>query len=285
MGPLIGLVGIVLAAAFFMLGRRARLKQPTWAVRSNNLVRNFSSTLPGLDIRFDGKKVETLTISRIAFWSRGMATIDRNDIAPADPLRIVGVGGAQLLDVKLVQVNSEPSQFAAKLNPEGREAHLTFDFLDHDQGAVFQVIHTGTSSNDVTVVGTIKGAGTPVKRRVRRTMLPLFTTPEFDRKLKPRTRRRVTIACEVVAALVLVVVIALSLGPKVYPPLREATEAWQTFRKAHPIIIGIIEMASVYVTSLVVLFRLATFRSAILPDGLMAFENDLREIPSETQRR
>ena len=43
----------------FRLGRRARLKSPTWAVRSNNLVRDFASRLQGLQILFRNDRVET----------------------------------------------------------------------------------------------------------------------------------------------------------------------------------------------------------------------------------
>src|SRR5258708_33075831 len=91
-GPTIGLVSLSLAITFFLITRRARLKIPSWSSRSTNLVRGFASNLPGLAIFFRNEIVETLTVTRIAFWNRGMATIDRNDIAPSDPVRIVALG-------------------------------------------------------------------------------------------------------------------------------------------------------------------------------------------------
>src|SRR5258707_12551413 len=94
LGPLIGLISLTLGVIFFSLARRARLKRTAWAIRSNNLVRDFAASLPELEILYRHEKVDTLTVTRIAFWNRGMATIDRNDIASADPLRISPLGDA-----------------------------------------------------------------------------------------------------------------------------------------------------------------------------------------------
>jgi hypothetical protein len=49
-------------------------------------------------------------------------------------------------------------------NPEA--AVLSFDFLDGGQGAVLQVIHTGRSSDDISITGTVKGVGNPTRRNI-----------------------------------------------------------------------------------------------------------------------
>lgn len=278
-GPLIGLVTLSLAIAFFLLGRRARLKGPTWAARSNNLVRGFASALPDLEILFRSEKVDTLTVTRIAFWNRGMATIDRNDIAPADPLRITSIANSRLLDVKVVQVSGEPSRFEAVLSDNGKAAYLRFDFLDHDHGAVVQVVHTGASGADLTVAGTIKGAGAPVKRRVRGVWLPLPTTADFDRKLGPRTRRRIIRACEVVALSSLVVVVASILVAWLYPsqwaPIREM---WSAFKMRRSVLAGALEITGMTLGYLMffILLRssLENLGATMLPVCLMSLVDD-----------
>ena len=161
---IVGVLSLVLAYVFYRLS--GRTKEPRWAINSNNLISGFSKKLPNLDIKYSGKNVENLTISRLMFWNAGTETIDQTDIADADPVRIVPVGQTKILDVELLKANSEPSRFLISRAPDGA-AHLEFDFLDKDQGAVVQVIHTGTSSKDIVLTGTIKGAGSPMRKDVK----------------------------------------------------------------------------------------------------------------------
>jgi len=279
LGPIIGLISLSLAITFFLLGRRARLKGPTWAATSNNLVRGFSSSLPELEILFRKEKVDTVTVTRMAFWNRGMATIDRNDIAHADPLRIACGDGIRLLDVKVIQINSEPSRFGAILSDDGKASLLTFDFLDHDQGAVIQVIHTGTGNNDLSILGTIKGAGAPTKRKTRGAYLPLPTTPGFDRSLKPTTRRIIIRACETV---LIFTVVTFAIGlvlwwlfPFQWTQLRDG---WANFRTVHSIIGRTIELSAMtvayFVFFLVFPHTVRLFNSTLLPPGLMSVADD-----------
>lgn len=275
-GPLIGLISLSLAVTFFILARRARLKRPTWAVRSNNLVRGFASRLPDLEILFRNKKVDTVTVTRIAFWNRGLATIDRNDIAAADPLRIAPHGGTRLLDVRVVQVSGESSRFEAALDGEGKAAYLRFDFLDRDHGAVVQIVHTGASSDDLSVVGTIKGAGTPVRRTTRGAYLPLPTPIEFDRRIKPVTRRLVVLACEVTTLLALVVVLSVLLVRWLYPlQWAPIPQMWVTFEKKHWLLGNLLEwVGTIFAyTCVFILLRVPLMRP-MLPVGLMSLVDD-----------
>ena len=236
--------------------------------------------IPELEILFRKNKVDTLTVSRIAVWNRGAATIDRNDIAVADPLRIGPTGTARLLDVKVVQVCGDSSRFEAMLNGDGTAAHLRFDFLDRDQGAVIQVIHTGASGDDVAVLGTVKGAGTPAKRKIRGAYLPLPTSLEFDRKIKPTTRRRITIACELSALAILVITLGMLFAPRLYPTQWAAVKSlWDLFAKRHSIIGEVLTFAAVGVVyaSFFILSR-GTLLRPMLPAGLMTIADDPLEL-------
>lgn len=166
--PMFGMVSLLLAVVSVGIAVRSRrVKRASWAIRSNNLFAGFTATLPALDIRYANQKVENLTVSRVLVWNSGTETIDGRDVAEAHPLRVAGVGSARVLDVTLLKANSEPCQFGARLEPNDGAVYLHFDFLDRDQGAVIQITHTGTSSKDVLLLGTIKGAGIPRKREIR----------------------------------------------------------------------------------------------------------------------
>lgn len=156
--------GVLLSCLFYAWGRRA--KRPFWAIKSTSLIRDFSGSFPRLEITYGEKKIENLTVSTVVFWNGGAETIHSSDIAEADLLRITPTNTKRLLDVKVLKVNSEPSRFAVSTPVDMTVAYLQFDFLDRDCGARIQFIHTGTSSNDLVLAGTIKGAGAPKKQGV-----------------------------------------------------------------------------------------------------------------------
>src|SRR5207253_2748738 len=45
-------------------------------------------------------------------------------------------------------------------------AVIAFEYLDHNQGALIQLFHTGTGDDDISVDGTIKGVKTITRRRL-----------------------------------------------------------------------------------------------------------------------
>lgn len=145
---------VVTAGYFYMLGKRTR--DPSWAIRSNNIIRGFESQL--LDISYSGHPVETLTISKILFWNhgkqsiRGNAVLNGGDIS--EPVRIVCLTG-QILDSTVLQRSNTAIKFSATVSPDKKSAELSFLYLDQGDGAVIQVIHTGTSSSDLQIEGRI----------------------------------------------------------------------------------------------------------------------------------
>ena len=68
------LFSFILNYAFYRLS--IRTKQPSWAINSNNLISGFSAKLPDLDIKYLGKGIENLTISKVMFWNAGNQTIE-----------------------------------------------------------------------------------------------------------------------------------------------------------------------------------------------------------------
>jgi hypothetical protein len=184
----IAIIGLILTCVFYQKSRR--ITETSWSIRTNNIVSGFTAKLEALQILYSGARVENISISKILFWNSGTETINRQDITTADPLRIVAIREIHLLDVKVQQVNNKPSQFSADLAPDQKSANLGFDYFDRGQGAVIQVIHTGTSSADIQVAGAIKSAGGPKKRIIKVVQyLPLPTSKAFDQRLSPNTRK------------------------------------------------------------------------------------------------
>jgi hypothetical protein len=72
-------------------------------------------------------------------------------------LRLETEGRGRILSTKLISTNNKASQPLLSASLERDQAFLQFEYLDRGQGFVIQVIHEGTSSNDLDVKGAIKG--------------------------------------------------------------------------------------------------------------------------------
>lgn len=156
----VGIIGIVLTVIFFR--RSQRLKKPSWAIRTTSLIKGFKSNLEGLAINFKGQPVGSVAVSRVVFWNDGADTINRGDVVSVDPLRLVPKGGSAILDAGILASNYQSNEFSVSPAGDG-STHMNFGYIDKGQGIVLQVVHTGASSNDIAIVGTIKGA--KVERR------------------------------------------------------------------------------------------------------------------------
>lgn len=160
--PIVNLVlgivaGGVLGGYFYLKGKRD--KEPHWAIQTVNLFKDYSGTVAGLDIQYLGEKVRDLSVSKVALWNHGAMTINSSDLVRVDPLRLQTKGKARILSTKLISANNEASQVLLSASSEKDQAFFNFEYLDHGQGFVIQVIHEGTNSNDLELKGAIKGVG------------------------------------------------------------------------------------------------------------------------------
>lgn len=155
----LALLGIILAIIFFIRSRRT--KEPRYAIRSTNLMRNFTSRFKALEMTYAGEQISNLTATKLAFWNNGKDTINGRDIAVADPLMVKVKDEYKILDSGVLCAKNAANQFSIKRADDGSHVLIQFDYLDEDEGGVIQLLHTGKSSDDIEVCGTIKGAGKP----------------------------------------------------------------------------------------------------------------------------
>ncbi len=195
------IVGIIMTAitiivAIVIYRRSQRKKVPTWAFRTTTLIEGYSSHLTDLQVTYKGRIVENLSVSRFALWNAGAETLSGTDIAAANPLSLrVIEPQAVILDARLIATNNASSMPTIAVSPDGQRAPLAFDYLDRDQGAVFQLVHTGTSSRALSLAGDLKGVKALSKRDIRVFHdLPLPSRLAFDRHLSPSMKRRVRAA-------------------------------------------------------------------------------------------
>jgi hypothetical protein len=148
-------IGVILSVYFYL--KSLKIKQPNWTIKSNNLIRGWSGQIENLEIKYENGAVENLTISRIIFWNNGKETIDGDDLQTINPLRIEAKENVKILSVSVIENNKISSEFKVTNDKQNNYAIIDFNYLDFQQGAVIQVIHTGKSSGDIFIIGDIKG--------------------------------------------------------------------------------------------------------------------------------
>lgn len=152
---ILAIAGILLGIFFFFKSRRS--KTPCWTIETTNLIEAGKSRLEELQVLYRSERVENLSVSKIIFWNKGAETIRGEDIADANPLRLRGKGSIRILDASILSTNNDPSRFLISWSPDKKDVYLGFDYVDQDHGVTLQLVHIGTKSEEIELIGSIKG--------------------------------------------------------------------------------------------------------------------------------
>jgi len=108
-----------------------------------------------IKVLYRDAEVPRLTSSTIWFWNAGKTTVRGEDIVRIDPLRFRF--GGKVLNVGVEKVSREAIQITIETPDERRDTvDCGFDFLDPDDGAVLEVLHSGAATAP-KCEGTIRG--------------------------------------------------------------------------------------------------------------------------------
>jgi hypothetical protein len=166
---------VSLVAAFIFYKKSLKTKEPIYIVSNFRLIQNNVPQMNGLKISYKDQIIENLSVSNIVFWNKGTETIDNQDIIKQDPLRIECSENNHILEATVIRSNKLANQLSLEVRDSGKAAYVTFEYLDKNNGGIFQIIHTGISSNDIFFKGELKGAVIQVyKNRQTNRALILF---------------------------------------------------------------------------------------------------------------
>jgi hypothetical protein len=156
-GFVIGVVGTILSiVGIYLTIKSNKKKEPVYSIKSVNIISDYSSKYNNLTVAYKGKKVENFTVSKVLFYNRGAEIIDRQNLTTKFHIRVLAVE-CKVLDARLLQANNLSSDFKVEIDRVNGWVIIDFDYLNTNQGAVFEIIHTGTNSENVAFVGDIKG--------------------------------------------------------------------------------------------------------------------------------
>jgi len=150
--------GILLAIIFYF--RSQKNKTPCYEEASNTIIEGLHKSLDGLEIHYKGNIQERITVTKVAFWNDGKETIDKSDTVEKDPLRIELPNSIEVLDIQVIDVSSNSNSVSIKnaiVTKDKTTYTLDFEYLDNNDYFVIQIIHNGSSQEELGIEGKIKG--------------------------------------------------------------------------------------------------------------------------------
>jgi hypothetical protein len=154
---LIAIISFFLMIIFYFKSKKEKI--PYYDIINLNLVQDLVSKVDSLEMSYSGELIETLTVTRVAFWNGGRETINNQDIVGSDPPRVRAKEGCRILGAQILYA-TPANQFRLEMAEDQSNVILNFNYIDKDEGMIAQLFHTGKSSEDTEVCGRIKGAGT-----------------------------------------------------------------------------------------------------------------------------
>lgn len=110
---------------------------------------------PRLSIRHGDIPIQNLQVTTALLWNDGRNPIKRDNIAPADQLRITFPEGTRLLETSLLYQTREGS--ATQIESESEAVRVEFDFLNPYDAVLIHCLHTG-SPDEVLLEGELIGS-------------------------------------------------------------------------------------------------------------------------------
>jgi len=150
----VGLLGLATSVSLYFKGKKSRI--PTYVIRTINLVQENVKKINTVEILYSKKKVQNLSISKIAFWNDGREPIKyKDDVPQKDTVRLVIENEYKFLDAKIIYQKNPANNFHIKISNDKKKINIYFDYCDFEQGVVIQVFHTGSYSKDIHMEGSI----------------------------------------------------------------------------------------------------------------------------------
>ncbi|EJM44831.1 hypothetical protein PMI26_01830 [Pseudomonas sp. GM33] len=156
-GSLIGLAGFIGAVVVYFLTRKRT--SLSYGYLAQHLLGSSSDALPPqITVQFNGNPIPRLTRTVIVLWNSGENTLLGSDIVQSDRLRFHGGTDGEVLSISVLKASRVVNEFTVhKASSHApNEAVMDFNFLDANDGAVVEILHTSEERKPV-INGTIRG--------------------------------------------------------------------------------------------------------------------------------
>lgn len=159
---------------------------------SKDLVSPGFFDIPGLEIVVNGAKQVRVALVNLCIWNHGSKVIRNDDWAPKGPLTISIPKKCQILSLQITAASQVACNFQIfqESHEESELIRLTFDFCGQGDGAVLQIVHTGSPLDKSLLV-----SGTLIEGEKVRCLAatPLLFKSKLKRAPDTPIKRRITV--------------------------------------------------------------------------------------------
>ena len=154
MTPELGAVIGLIILSVHLLIKRIKKKKPIWGLKTRSIFGLGGNASPELTLFFQNTKVDDVYQTKFVFFNQGNDTIREDDVT--DNITIHFKGCKLLQEPSLIPTKGEV-RFTQKVKAKGKDStvQLSFRYLDHNDGAVVDMLHT--KYEEITWSGNIIG--------------------------------------------------------------------------------------------------------------------------------
>lgn len=158
LGIFLALLSIVLG---FILWKKGKINKQLCYYKSYfHLVGGEKKKFEKVNISYDGKTVDDITVTNYTIWNCGNSVINNVDMADGRNVKINSNDDAEILDAQILVSSDESNKVECQVL-NGKEVNIDFSYLSEREGFVVQIVHS-KSSEAIGVDCKIKG-GKPLK--------------------------------------------------------------------------------------------------------------------------
>jgi hypothetical protein len=209
--PLLNILFLVLAllgviATIYFYFKSVRKKEPTFSIRSINLIKDKINKIKGLEIKYQEEKIQNLSISKIAFYNNGKETIKSTDVASKNRIRIEITKENKILDSDIIFEKNKANNF--NINLKKNIIEIDFDYFDYGEGIVIQIVHTGKSNEDLTIYGSIHGVKNLKEKSINKSLITKILNPKnkiFEKFVHKKSNNLILLILFIVPIIVFIV--------------------------------------------------------------------------------
>jgi len=132
-----------------------KYKRFSVSCKTNEIIISGKTQIEKLNIKYDGYDIPDLSSSKFYIWNSGNTVIYPTDIVISRPLCIKNSGNLKILDAQIIRNSEEANNFSITKTGDSF-VELSFDYVDHGEGVVLQILHTGLSNDlelDCKIIG------------------------------------------------------------------------------------------------------------------------------------
>jgi hypothetical protein len=167
----LAILGLIFTIYFYFKSKKNR--NPTYIIRTINLVRENIQKIDTVTILYSGEKIKNLSTSKIALWNEGKETINYGDVALNNSIKIKIKDEFEFLDSEILYQKNNANDFKIQLSEDNKSISISFDYFDFEEGLVMQLFHTGNTSDDIFIDGKIKSVKKISRREYSNNILPI----------------------------------------------------------------------------------------------------------------